>query len=1359
MKRIRIIILLIVGFIPTYSWAKDWEAAYYTNMDGLSNSSVNSIFLDSKHLLWIGTWDGLHSFNGKDFEVYKYDPNNRYSISNNIIEDIIEEDSDKLWIATNLGIDLFDKSKRIFRKFDFKHIGKNQQGHSSFKLAKGLDGSIFCVISKGAITYYHKKKKDFVVLDIPQLENLDIHFFEADSAGNLFLLDNQGQLHKVKVTKDVEGNISVSSCSLVRKNTLFSHIFHKSGNDLWLLDKENKLYLYNSINGITHYITHLTNNAAKHSDRIMDIKSVNGDTFIAYSLSGLYTLNTTDTGKTEMIPFDKIERQGVNSLYWDQQNGILWVGTDGKGLISLSQSSMNFHLMHNFDIHKSWNNPIRSFCEDKDGNFWVASKGNGIAVMSHNAKGISKVVNLLLRNQAVYSLINGIDDDILIGSDDFGVFVCKKNKEIYKIDLSAFIDSNSEFRSAYSMYLDKEKKILWLGTNGYGLIKIEFDYINNRYRAKAYKVYSEKDFSKISDAIYTVVPMDREHLWLATRGKGICVFNINTEEITIYDRNSNPALSDNDVLCLTKTDDGIVWAGTSYGLNRISNTAGKIQIDKYTEASGLPNNTIHGIVEDKSKTLWISTNNGISRFNLNKGEITNYRNRYNLQNNEFSDGAYFKSSEGYIFFGGINGFNYFKSEEIKERKFSPSIQITDFKLNSGNQSVLDRIKENNGNEIIELRHNENFFNINFVALDYINNANCEYSYILEGFSDAWVSEPNINRAIFTNVRPGKYIFRLRSTNGDKVWQDNEYILHIVIQDPWWHTWWAYLIYFALVVLIVYVVYSIIRKRLKLKQSLLLEKLEKKEQQQIYEAKLRFFTNIAHEFSTPLTLIYGPSQKLLDSVESESQKKYIRVIRSNAERMENLINELMDFRKAETGHQQLKFVNLNVTELIKCVTDSFIEIIGEKEIRLSLNIDSQSPIMWVTDYNCLEKILFNLISNAIKYVNDQGYIGLSVAVKNDQLLLNIENTGRGISEGQLKYVFNRFKILDNYEKQLSKGGVKRTGIGLALTKSLVELLKGKITVASVVNEKTVFSVTLPAINISTVQIQEETGTVKSSQGDSSNIIDNIKDDFLSKKANRKVTILVVDDELEIRNFLNEILSDRYKVVLAGSVSEAVEEVREAMPDLIISDILMEDKKGDVLLKELKKNKHTKHIPFVFLSSKTTIEAQIKGYSEGIDAFITKPFHPQYLLTVVDSILANHEHLKKHYTSNPFLSEELEDVNSDEKDFLYKVVQIIEENIDDEKLNSKLISDYLAISQMQLYRKLKDSISLTPSEFIRKVKLKYATKLLRTTEQTVLEIMYNSGFFSKSYFYREFQKEFGVSPKEYIKKVKDDTNNKY
>ncbi len=1332
MKYLYLLILNIIFIHPLIA-QKQLEFTYLSNDDGLSSGAISSIYQDQHGTMWFGTWDGLNAYNGRDIKIYKSIPNDPSTLTNNLIKDITEGlTSNEIWVTTFRGVNRLNTESGKIDKFYFGFESINPPHYSAFFTVKAKQ-NIYCALYNSSLYHYNSDKNTFNslgrVFDNKEVSNL----FSNDGEGFLIHFDKR-ELYRYtpKIAKD--GTHSMGEAFRVLEDIHVSYIFEKDEGTFWIVDQNYNLYMYESK---VNRLTLIVSLSSKNLGDISSIVQKEGDIYIASSKNGVWKYSYNNN---QLKILKGIDAQWILSMYYCSNQNILWLGSNGSGVIKGHPNNFLFNSLLNKDLLRYFKkSQIRSIYEHTNGEIWVGSRGDGVSVISNINTDNMRITHInQLSKQSIMSIERGEQEDIFLGSEEGEIYVYRDNN-IHKINIQEHV-SKQEIDGIYCMYWDSERGVLWTGTNGKGLIR--FDVVRTATSYQVTKIrryhYSAQNPKGINnDNCFSILPLNNTHLWIATRGGGVNLMHIESEEFTAINKNSKVSLSDDDVLSLYKSKGKSIWIGTSYGLNKLNyESFDQMEVKHYTLVDGLLNHTIHGVVEDDDGFVWLSTNKGITKLDPKSSKIVNYSNGYGLQSNEFSDLAYLKASNGMIYFGGINGINYFKPSQVIDRKFVPQIVISSLNINNIATPIGNKKRIIRGEEVLKLGYNENFFNISFAALDYINNSNCEYMYILEGFNKSWVNLGTDNIAVFTNVPPGNYTLRIRSTNGDKVWVDNEFTQKIVIDVPWWGSWWAFLIYVLLFAACSIIIYRIINKRLKLGKSLLIERLEKKKQQQIHDARLQFFTNIAHEFITPLTLIYGPVERLLKFNKLDNNSiKYLKVIKSNSERMQKLINELMEFRKIDTVPKELNLVKVDLEELTLYIVDNFKEFAEEMSISFNCTVDS-SLKEWVTDRNHFEKIIFNLISNAFKYTNIHGSIDLNYSKdENGHLIIKIRNTGNGIKQSSLDSIFDNFHILEDFENQVKKGVINRTGIGLALTKSLVNLLNGEINVFSEVNSFVIFQIRLPLLNLVENKFQLDIQDVMRSEIDTFKI-----------NPKNKLTILVVEDEIQIRDLIKDVLANDFIVLEASNGQEALEVIKGRLPSLIISDIEMPKMNGLELLEELKANKFTNHIPVIFLSVKGSLEDQISGIEKGVEYFISKPFSPHHLEVVINQLLSTREYLKEYYNSSNSQGNEEPPafITTENEEFIKKVTQIIEANLENEELNATFICNELYISRIQLYRKIKNILDLSPSDFIRKVKLRHAVNLLKSSSLTVQEIMFKSGFNNRAYFYAVFKKEFGIAP---------------
>lgn len=1348
MKNTLIIFCLLISFSLS---AKNYDIVNLTNNDGLSNSSINSIYQDSSGLLWFGTWDGLNVYNGRNFKTYKPDPGNAQSISNNIIRDIVEEQKNIQWIATDRGINRLDARKNTFERFFTDKGNQTIFSEHSFYIARNSSNRIFASIYAQGVFFFNAASHQFEHLKAIQNFRTKKIFFDLDD--NLWVYTEDKVLFKIVFKKGKSKTPAIENVVQFQHVKNIESVFYHSNNEIWMQTTDEKFYSYRISEGVVIESPIKT----EKTGVLRAILFMNG-----YQLwgaaNGLYRYNLKTNVLETVLP-----NVSVLSLIAGTQQ-IVWVGTDTQGVWQLSPSREKFHTYSAENIPAFGSSAVRTFFEDRNRALWVGTKGSGIYTFNRKTDNQESGFNQHfttangLLNNSVFTVVQGQENEYWIGTDGRGInYYDTKKLKMCTLLVSDSLRRKVNLSSVYSI-LPTDNNVLWVGTSGYGMYKLEIDRSTNPYSIKNYKQYIFKNnhSSLSNNIVYSIIRDDASHLWIATRGGGLNRFNLQTEQFQNFrfSSNSSDFISSDDILCLYKDTRGILWAGTSMGLNKLIRFENGIPVfTRYTEKEGMPNNTIHGILEDKEHNLWLSTNKGLAELvhDRKNTRIVSYFKKDGLQNNEFSDGAFYQSPYSHQFyFGGISGFNVFNPLEITHSNYIPSLIMDAFFVDNIETNFSDFLTMKSSDETLILSYKIKSFSFKFIPLDYLSGTKCEISYLLEGYQKDWIQLGTSNTIVFTNLPTGKYVLKVRCSNADKIWSEQYFSLPIIMRPPWWASTTAYFCYFVLLIGLVIVIHRFIKNQLNARNNILLKELEKQKIEEIHQAKLRFFTNIAHEFSNSLTLIYGPCEQLLRTHATDGfTRKYINIIKSNSERMQTLIQQLIDFRKAETGHLQLKIERVYIPELVKFVIDNFMEVLEQKEIQLSLTF-SPKTFHWQTDRDSIEKIVFNLVSNAVKYTPANHKINVVVETIDDRLFIRVTNTGVGIKLAYQQSIFDRFEVLDRFEMQVSKGIETRNGIGLALCKNIVEVLQGTISVESDGETSTSFIVSLPELALNKTQnsinstVQNPKLTVETNEDE---LHDKIRISIPDTK--KEGMVLIIDDEKEIRELLSDFLSDRYEVAEAANGQEAIELMRIRMPLIIVCDVIMPVMNGVEFVKTMKEQELTRHIPIILLSSKSSVESQIEGLEVGADAYLSKPFHPRHLDALIESLLHRNQAVLAYSESAYAALEQFEGklVHKEDKDLMLRITQIIHDQMDNESLTLDFIASETALSKMQLYRKMKEIIGQTPTEYIRSIRLKQAEKLLKTTNKTVQEIMYTCGFNNKAYFYREFAKKYHLTPKEY------------
>ena len=837
-------------------------------------------------------------------------------------------------------------------------------------------------------------------------------------------------------------------------------------------------------------------------------------------------------------------------------------------------------------------------------------------------------------------------------------------------------------------------------------------------------------------------------IWFGNRGYGAYKMNTRTNQLTpcrIDDVVKNQTV--NDIFAIHKNDEGY-WFGTSFGLTRLYQ--GEYRV--YNETDGFPNNTIHGILEGRDNNLWLSTNQGMVRFNVRENTVQTYRQQGDLEVIEFSDGAFFKDQQtGTLFFGGTNGFITITENDHMSEEYMPPLHFNRLSIFGKECNIYDFL-QGPKQETLVLDYSQNFFNLSFLAVDYINGNNYTYSYKIDGLSDSWIENGLSTVAVFSNLSPGEYTLLVKYRSNITGQESEPFSLLIRIIPPWYMTIWAYAFYFLLFILLILESVWMIIRHYRRKRNVMIEQMNRQQREELYESKLRFFTNITHEFCTPLTLINGPCEKILSYSRVDGYvRKYATMIQQNALKLNALILELIEFRRLETGNKVLKIKPVPVTEQIRTIAESFGELAESRKLNYRLQIEN--GVHWNTDISCLSKIVNNLISNAFKYTPENGTITVMQTVENDQLCIRVSNTGKGIKAADLTKIFDRYKILDNFEVQNKDGIAPRNGLGLAICHSMVNLLNGQIHVSSTPNEITTFEVLLPTMEVTVDNEDEKVVEELPPVPDERSV--ELRNSSTEYDKNKQ-TIMIIDDDPSMLWFVTEIFVGPYNVVPLSSAEEALKQLGIQLPDLIISDVMMPGMDGMSFAKKIKSDKLLSRIPLILLSALNNIDEQTRGIESGAEAYITKPFNVEYLEKVVRRLLQREEDLKEYYSS-VLSAFELDDghfLHKEDKSFFEKMMQIIDSHIQDTELSVELLSNSLGYSTRQFYRKLKNITDKTPADIIREYRLTIVERLLLTTQLSIEEIMDKTGFSNRGTFYKAFAQRFEMTPKQYRKiKAKD------
>lgn len=1312
----------------------------FSNKNGLSNSAILSLHQDHQGVIWIGSCDGLNVFDGTRIQVYTPVYSSETLLSGNLINHIMEAEENVLWIQTNYGLDRLDTKHQICQSFpDFK---------DNNYITKSDDNELFIVKDDGYLYHYQREKQDFRKLEVPPVAFEHVLSTIIDENNILWIFTSDHDTRSYQIHKTDQG-------VTLTPNNLFKH----TGKLLWafaedhlvyFIDDTYSLYEYNFNNQQEYYIADLKTEIESRGEVSSIIKQQN-DYYIGFKSSGLILLKYMTDQKVKYQMQSTEIHSGIFCLMKDKFQDIVWIGTDGQGVYMYFNDAFSItNTLLDTPVYQI-NNPIRALYCDEEQTLWIGTKGGGIVRINNYSSDKEPLTsfnrisaaNSTLTDNAVYCFAPGATGKLWIGTENGINYYSYQSKQLKEFPVVA---DNKKVKYVHSIN-ELNDTTLWVSTVGEGIVKV---ILNNTGSSPVVKSATRIVLDKgrmASNYFFTSFQESDSILWFGNRGYGAYRLNVETGEMTPYKFDDVvKSQTANDIFAIYKNGKGY-WLGTSSGLLHLNQDYSH----RHDRADLFSNNTVHGILEDQQNNLWISTNQGLVRFNPQTNTGQTYGRENGLEVTEFSDGAFYKDLRtGTLFFGGTNGFVTIKPNTYRMADYMPQISLKGLSIFGKEYNIYDFLHKKKEKEILQLDYSQNFFCINFMAVDYINGNNYSYSYKLDEVSNQWIESGTSASAVFSNLPPGQYRLLVKYRNNMNGKESEPQTLLIQITPPWYLSTWAYIFYFIIIALLcILAVYRIIGQYRR-KQHRIIEKLNREKKEEVYESKLRFFTNITHEFCTPLTLIYGPCEKILAYPQSDSYiRKYGKMIQQNTEKLNSLILELLEFRRLETGHKALSIQRLPVSDKLRNIAESFCELAENKNLNYQLDIEPD--IEWNTDISCFNKIANNLISNAFKYTPEEGTITVSLKTENQHLTLSISNSGKGIAKENLSKIFDRYKILDSFEMN---GKNSRNGLGLAICKSMTTLLNGEINVSSIQNEVTTFIVTLPELSPSQQEAdmsrKEYETTPINTNTESIELEQTIK-----KFDSSKHTIMIIDDDPSMLWFVSEIFVDKYNVLSFDSAQEALANLEQKQPDLIISDVMMPETDGLSFAQKIKQNKLWSHIPLILLSALHHEDDQVKGIEAGAEVYVTKPFNVKYLEKVVYRLIQRESDLKEYYSSifSSFTVENGNCIHKEDQEFLDKVIETIEKNITNPDLSVELLSSDLGYSTRQFYRKLKPITEKSPADIIKEYRLTMAERLLLTKNFTIEEIMDRTGFNNRGTFYKLFSSRFGMPPRQYREQQKD------
>ncbi len=1331
---------------------KQYSFLQVDNTKGLVTNQVNCIYKDTRGFIWIGTASGLSRYDGVSFVNYRHSFAEANSIPDNYVNDIQEDSRKNLWIETISGLVVFDvKKERLIEDVE-EYLGIESGGIAIERVF--IDDRANIWVKLVGVQYYHKYdeiNRSLINVCEEKKENTEVASFQSLNDKSYYLFANG----TIECYNQESNELLLSLDFLSDKMTIDSlstELFIDEEEDIWFYGNNEGVYHYKSkLQKWEHYSTNTK--PIKLSSNIIKkiIQDEKGLIWVGTDHGGIDIINkyTSELINVSHNPYDEksLAQNSITDIYLDN-NGIIWIGTFKKGLSYYHES------IHKFPHYKHWMaetnslpySDVNCFVEDKKGNLWIGTNGGGL--IYYDRKN-DKYTSYYKKNNDVNSLSNNVVVSLFIDSEEqlwIGTFTGGLNrfdgKKFHHYQFGSSVTSNSSSNSVWTIVEDQEQN-LYIGTLGGGIV------LYNKKTKEFSELPNKGNVSLPSLYINQIYKMPDGNMAIATH-MGLVFYHVKEQRYKYHPNKNkaNPLLEGNDfaVNAIYEDSRGLYWLATRNGLVVFNPDTEYAKF--FTEDDGLPEDIINCIQEDNSQTIWVSKSTGLSQIvvdekSFRSGEyvfrVYDFTQEDGLQDKEFNPLASYKTTNGELIFGGINGFNIFNPADIKHNNILPRVVFTDFKVYNKRiqpeEKVRGKVLLNNTisfTEQIELSNTMNVFTIDFSALDFFIPNKVKYKYKLEGFDAEWIQATDKQYSVtYTNLNAGDYYFKVKASNNDGVWNENSTQLHIKVLPPFYATKLAYLIYLSLFLLALVLFRYAMLKKERLKFEAKQEQLQKKRNEEMDEMKLRFLTNVSHEFRTPLTLILTPLDRLLSTVTGVEEKKLLGIIDENSRQLLDLVNHLLDFRKLELHGMKYNPSYGDVVFFLKEVAQKFQEAFKKKNINFKFE-HTEEQFMFMYDKEKMQNVMMNLLSNALKFTPEGGKVELFLNVNEDktQVEIKVVDNGVGISADDIDKIFIRFFQSDKNVKL----GISGSGIGLNLVQEMVQLHNGSVSVSSEEEHGACFTVVLP---------------VEKKEAEATELIEDESCADNEVSLSKNSSILLVEDNIDFRRFMKDTLQSKFKVLEASDGEQGYKLAHEHLPDLIISDVMMPNVDGLELCKKLRNDIRTSHIPFILLTARTADEDKIKGLEIGADDYIAKPFNMHLLLLRVGNLIAKrHEMQNKFQKSVDISPSELEITSLDEK-LIKKAINIVEDNIADASFTVENLSKQLGMSRVYLYKKLLSITGKSPTEFIRIIRLKRGAQLLEKSQMNISEVAYEVGFNSPRYFSKYFKEEYGMLPTEYVK----------
>jgi|GEM_PF-555747 len=1396
----RIIILFLILTLNIYVQSASSPAFRFEHLstqNGLSHNSVIEILQDRQGFMWFGTLNGLDRYDGYSFAAYRPIAGDTTSLCHNVINALFEDSRGILWIGTLNGLNRYDRSQDRFVRISHDPENPNSLIDNRIRcITEDHTGEIW-IGTEGGLACYNPETNLFrTYLPDPKnpasLSDFIIHDIYEDSRNQLWIATEKGGVNRF--------NRSTQTFTRYRHETTDSS---KSGTSavitLWE-DQWGNLWIGTWGDGLQRFdpnvqrFKKITLSSSSKEQFAMEIITKllidpSGRLWICTYDAGLFILPQIPRNPYSRIvegaqhyiynPLDEtsIRSNALWTVYMDR-TGVVWIGNENGG-INKCDTKQSHILQYRSGLssgdHLS-NNHVTSFYEDVSGVIWIGTRFGGLNRFDpvNNRFRVFRQIpdrSNSIGSDAILSLA-GNKEYLWIGTDGNGLD--RYNFSTGRFDHFKHNDrdhSSLGEDAIFSLCIDR-RNTLWIGTWGGGLSCLNPN-------GNTFTNYAVDKINERLNVVTSIAEDTSGALWLGTYGKGLVYFDPSQEKMLYFnnDETNSSSLGHDNINTLFISQNGTLWIGTmGAGLNFLEHfqaDSGIARFGRFDQTAGLPDNIVECIIEDDDGFLWMGTNHGIARLNPATGEIRNFDRNDGFGQDIFYHESVLKAGNGLLYFGGIEGFNVFQPYNISYNPFIPPVVITQLQI--FNETIRPYFSGKNRlkrsifiSDDLTLSYKDNVFSFEFAALDYSCPQKNQYAYMMEGFDRDWrTTDADRRFATYTNLPHGEYTFRVIASNNHGLWNESGTAIRLTITPPFWQTSWMMIIYIGLILGAILLIRMAVQVRERNRAQIEIKRMEAEKIHEMDQLKLRFFTHISHEFRTPLTLIIGPVERMLQIGSRMNQKKreiYNRLVLQNARRLLRLVNQLMDARKLDTGSMKLELQEKDFVAFVKAIFSVFHLQAEQRKISYTFHTDLDSQYFWF-DPDKIEKALYNVIANALKFTHPEGSVEVfltyspptkkvgaeDVIESHGSVSVQVCDTGIGIAPDQIEHIFDPFYQV----RQPASHKVHGTGIGLSISKDFIEMHGGQILVASKPGQGSTFTLIVPVklLPDNSPSAIPKTGTSDKSPetvevAADEDFVDDLSDSSEAEcfdKENNKPLILAVEDDRDLRQYLAMEIENQYAMIQASDGLSGYELAVDRIPDLIICDVRMPIMDGNEFCHRCKNDQRTSHIPIIMLTAQTSEEKCRESFLAGADDYITKPFNPELLKLRIENLLNTQKKIRERYSHMIYLNPKDIQISSPDEQFLKKVVEAVEQYMSDTGFSVDDLSYHVGLSRAQLYRKMQGLINHTPSEFIRIYRLQRAMQLLEKGHSSS-QVCYKIGFRDPSYFSKCFRKQFGRTPQQ-------------